>query len=197
MGAPGGLYRPTPRGYNGNPTGRGAQPSVPPTSDFSADWWGPPTGLVRSRQATSAAGGSCRLLITVAVLLMMQAWSWGCGNSPAAWRAITVATPHLFLINVAWAWGRARPTPVGSDWRCPRRLPRSRSLVGPAAYEPYRQAVMGVGPGTMVLMSGPAGQQCHAAGRSSQVRRAVAVPVLGKGRGVGFIVATPLPRPPR
>ena len=24
MGAPGGLYRPTPRGYNGNPAGRGA-----------------------------------------------------------------------------------------------------------------------------------------------------------------------------
>ena len=64
-----------------------------------ADWWAPPTGLVRSRQAASAAGGSCRLLITVAVLLMTQARSCGHGNSPAAWRAITVATPHLFLIN--------------------------------------------------------------------------------------------------
>ena len=78
-----------------------------------ADWWVPLTGLVRSRQAASAAGGSCRLLITVAMLLMTQAWSWGRGNSPAAWRAITVATPHLFLINGAWAWGRARPTPPG------------------------------------------------------------------------------------
>ena len=104
---------------------------MPPTSDFSADCWGPPTGLVRSRQAASAAGGSCRLLITVAVLLMTQAWSWGRGNSPAAWRAITVATPHLFLINGAWAPGEGsadspRPTPDGSDWRFSHRLPRSR-----------------------------------------------------------------------
>ena len=38
-----------------------------------ADWWAPPTGLVRSRQAVSAAGGSCRLLITIAVLLMTRA----------------------------------------------------------------------------------------------------------------------------
>ena len=69
------------------------------------DWWAPLTSLVQSRQAAFAAGGSCRLLITVAVLLMMQAWSWGRGNSPAAWRAITVATPHLFLINGVWARG--------------------------------------------------------------------------------------------
>ena len=96
-----------------------------------ADWWAQPTGLVRSRQAASAAGGSCRLLITVAVLLMMQAWSWGRGNSPVAWRAITVATPHLFLINGAWASGEGSddspgPTPDGSDWWLSRRLPRSR-----------------------------------------------------------------------
>ena len=37
-----------------------------------ADWRAPPTGLVRSRQAASAVVGSCRLLITVAVLLMTQ-----------------------------------------------------------------------------------------------------------------------------
>ena len=49
MGAPGGLYRPTPRGYNGNPTGRGAQPSVTALAGFCGDCWGPP------------AGGSCRL----------------------------------------------------------------------------------------------------------------------------------------
>ena len=96
-----------------------------------ADWWAPPTGLVRSRQAASAAGGSCRPLITVAVLLMTQAWSWGRGNSPAAWWAITVATPHLILINGAWAPGEGSadspgPTPDGSDWRFSRRLPRSR-----------------------------------------------------------------------
>ena len=86
-----------------------------------ANWCAPPTGSVRSRQAASAAGGSCRLLITVAVLLMTQARSWGRGNSPAAWQVITVATPHLFLINGAWAprEGSADspgPTPDGSNW---------------------------------------------------------------------------------
>ena len=60
-----------------------------------ADWWAPPTGLVRSRQAAPAARGSCRLLITVAVMLMTQAWSGERGYSPAAWRAITVAIPRL------------------------------------------------------------------------------------------------------
>ena len=89
-----------------------------------ANWRAPPTGLVRSRQAASAAGGSCWLLITVAVLLMTQAWSWGRGNSPAAWRAITVATPHLILINGAWAPGKGSadspgPTPDGSDCGSP------------------------------------------------------------------------------
>ena len=44
MGAPGGLYRPAPRGYNGNPAGRGSQPSVSQAAVFSADYWGPPTG---------------------------------------------------------------------------------------------------------------------------------------------------------
>ena len=32
---------------------------------------------------------------TVAVLLVMQAWSLGRGNSAAVYRAITVAIPHL------------------------------------------------------------------------------------------------------
>ena len=78
-----------------------------------ADWWAPPTGLVRSRQAASATGGSCRLLITVAVLLMTRAWSWGRGNSPAAWRAITIATPHHILINGAWGPGEGSADSTG------------------------------------------------------------------------------------
>ena len=41
MGAPGGLYRPTPRGYNGNPTGNWSQPSVSTLAGFSAGWWVP------------------------------------------------------------------------------------------------------------------------------------------------------------
>ena len=44
MSALGGLYRPTPRGYNGNPTGRGAQPSVTALAGFWADCWGPLAG---------------------------------------------------------------------------------------------------------------------------------------------------------
>ena len=132
MGALGVFYRPTPRGTMVIRLGAGPAVSA---SDLRllrrllgpADWWAPPTGLVRSRQAASAAGGSCRLLITVAVLLMTQAWSWGRGNSPAAWRAITVATPHLILINGAWAPGEGSadspgPTPDGSDWWSSCRL---------------------------------------------------------------------------
>ena len=49
MDAPGGLYRPTPRGYNGNQAGHWSQPSVSKLAGFSAGHWGPPTG------------GSCRL----------------------------------------------------------------------------------------------------------------------------------------
>ena len=43
-GCPGGLYRPTPWGYNSNPAGRGSQPSVSQTAILPASFWGPPTG---------------------------------------------------------------------------------------------------------------------------------------------------------
>ena len=36
MGAPGGLYRPTPRGYTCNPAGHWSQPSVSTLTGFSA-----------------------------------------------------------------------------------------------------------------------------------------------------------------
>ena len=152
-----------------------------------ADWWAPPTGPVRSRQAASTAGGSYRLLITVVVLIMTRASSWSRGNSPAAWRAITIATPHHILINGAWAPGEGSadsqgPTPDGFDWWSSCRLLGSHRPVGPAASKPYRQAVVGAGFGPAVLMSGPAWQQCHAVRRSSGIRRAVAMPALGKGR---------------
>ena len=42
MGAPGGLYRPTPRGYNGNPTGNWPQLSVSTPAGSSAGCWVPP-----------------------------------------------------------------------------------------------------------------------------------------------------------
>ena len=48
-GCPGGLYRPTPGGYNSNPAGRGSQPSVSQVAVFPAGFWGPPTGGSRGQ----------------------------------------------------------------------------------------------------------------------------------------------------
>ena len=61
---------------------------------------GPLTGLVQSRKAAPAARGSCRLLITVDVMLMTLAWSGERGYSPAAWWEITIATPGLIWLMV-------------------------------------------------------------------------------------------------
>ena len=74
MGALRGLYRPTPQGYNGNLARCRTRLSVSLVAGFSAGCWGPPTGLVLSRQAASAAGGS-GWLVTVAARLMSHAWS--------------------------------------------------------------------------------------------------------------------------
>ena len=54
---------------------------------------------------------------------------------------------------------------------------------------------MGAGFGPAVLMSGLAWQQCHAARRSSGVRRAVAMPALGKGQERASLLALPRPVP--
>ena len=86
---------------------------MPLASIFSTDHWGPPTGLVRSRQAASAAHGSCRLLITVAIMLMTQARSWERGYSPAAWWAITVATLCLVLLMARGSQRSGGPTAGG------------------------------------------------------------------------------------
>ena len=85
MGAPGGLYRPTPWGYNGNPTERGSQPSVSQAAvlpaGFSAGSWGPPPGgpcrlaWCGADRPRPPRAGLCRLQITVAVPLMTQARS--------------------------------------------------------------------------------------------------------------------------
>ena len=113
MGALGGLYRPTPQGYNGNPAGCRTRLSVSLVAGFSADCRGPATGLVQSRQAAPAARGSCRLLITVAVTLMTLAWSGERGYSPAAWQEITVATPRLIWLMACGPRGRSGPTAGG------------------------------------------------------------------------------------
>ena len=44
MGALGGLYRPTPQGYNGNLAVCWARLSVSLVAGFSAGCWGPPPG---------------------------------------------------------------------------------------------------------------------------------------------------------
>ena len=56
MGAPGGLYRPTPRGYNCNPAGHWSHPSVSTLAGFSAGRWGPPTGGSRRLPASWSTG---------------------------------------------------------------------------------------------------------------------------------------------
>ena len=113
MGALEGLYRPTPQGCNGNLAGCRTRLSVSLIAGFSAGYWGSPPGLVQSRQAVPTACGSCQLLITIAVPLMMQAWSWGHGYSSATWRAITVATTHLVWLMACGTLGRGTPTPGG------------------------------------------------------------------------------------
>ena len=61
MGVPGGLYRPTPQGYNGNLAGRGSQPSVSVLASLSAGHWGPPTGGPRWLPASWSTGRPHRL----------------------------------------------------------------------------------------------------------------------------------------
>ena len=100
MGFLGGLYRPTPQGYNGNLVGRGSQPSVSRAAVLPAGLWGPPTGGSRGQAEHCAA------------LLMTQAWSLGHGNSAAIYRAITVAIPHPIWLMARGALGRSRPTPL-------------------------------------------------------------------------------------
>ena len=100
MGAPRGLYRPIPRGYNGNPTGHGAQPSVTALTGFCAGCWGPPTGGSRRLPAPWSTGrphcpGPGRRLITVASSCRRELHRGKRGYSTAACQAIAVAFPRL------------------------------------------------------------------------------------------------------
>ena len=107
-GCPGGVYIGLPPGGT-MVIWLGAGPSRlshrPPSS--------PPTAGARRLAGPTGESG------TVAVILMMQAWSLGRGNSAAVYRAITVVTPHLVRLMARGPRGRGRPTP-GS------RLPRGR-----------------------------------------------------------------------
>ena len=154
MGSPGGLYRPTPRGYNGNPTGRGPQPSVSHAAVLPAGFWGPPTG------------GSCGQSEHCAALLMTQAWSWGRGNSAAVCQAITVATPHPIWFMACGALAGRRPTP----WRPTPSGPSSGALAvsdsptdqWPCDLWAVQAGVVGTVHHTLWLRSGEAWQQCRA-----------------------------------
>ena len=94
MGAPGGLYRPTPRGCNGNPAGHGAQLSVATLAGFCAGWWVPPAaGSLVDRQAPlsralSAAGYYCSILVTRA----SPRWAWLQCRRPAGDRCSLTAS---------------------------------------------------------------------------------------------------------
>ena len=100
MGAPGGLYRLTPRGYNGNPAGRGPQPSVSTLAGFCArllgpaGWWVPPAaGSLVDRQAPlsralSVAGYCCSILVTRA----SPRWAWLQCRRPAGDRCSLTAS---------------------------------------------------------------------------------------------------------
>src|SRR3954469_16777981 len=115
MGAPGSLYRPTPRGYNGNLAWRGSQLSVSLAAVFSADSWGPPpVDPVDEPGHCSHASDD--------VGLVMGSWQQcrrpvgdHCGHSPS----------HL-VNGVRDPWeGRADyqgPTPTGSVFRHSCRL---------------------------------------------------------------------------
>ena len=154
MGAPEGLYRPTPGGTIVIRLGVGPSrlslrpPSSPPASG-----------------AHRLAGPADRLG-TVATLLVMQAWSSGHGNSAAVYRAITVATPHLVWLMARGALGRSRPTPG-------RPTPPGPSSGAQAGFSPrtdrrpcrlrvVQAGVVGTVHGALWLRSGQAWQQCRA-----------------------------------
>jgi len=182
MGALGGLYRPTPQGYNGNPAGRGPSrqclrpPSSPPTVGARrlvgpADWLGTePTGRVRRGRVLPAADYCSRASNDAG--LIMESW-----QQPRRLAGDHYCHSPSHLINGAWAPGEDL-----ADWWSTCRLMGSHWLVGPAAPGSYRQAVVGAGFGPSVLMSGSSRQQCHAGRRSLEVRHAMAMPAPGKGR---------------
>ena len=136
MDALGGLYRPTPRGTMVIRLGVGPAVSLSGRRLIRqllgpANWWAPLTGLVWSRQAASAAGGSlpaadyCSRASNDAGSVM---WSW---RQPRRLAGNHCGHYLSCLINGAWGpWeGSADfwwPTPTQADWWCFRRLSYAR-----------------------------------------------------------------------
>ena len=153
MGAPGGLYRPTPRGTIVIRLGAGpSRLSLRPPSSL------PASGAHR-------LAGPADRLDTVAALLMTQAWSLGRGNSVAVYRVITSDIPDLIWLMARGALGRSRPTPG-------RPTPTGPSSGTQAAFGPptdrrprclrgVQAGVVGTVYYALWLRSGQAWQQCR------------------------------------
>ena len=147
MGALGGLYRPTPQGYNGNLAGCGSQPSVSMLAGFSAGHWGPPTGGSRRLPASWPARQPHRMgALSVARYC-------GLASDDEGFVEVSVATvgrlggSHCSLTSscllngapasrkgVAGFWGPATPL---ADWERLGRPHASLWLRRPAARGPY------------------------------------------------------------
>src|SRR4051812_36389038 len=107
MGAPGGLYRPTPRGYNGKLAQRGSRLSVSLAAVFSADSWGPPLAGPADEPARCSHASDGEGLVTGSWQQCRRPAGNRCGHSPS------------YLVNgVRDPWeGLADsqgPTPTGS-----------------------------------------------------------------------------------
>ena len=159
MGAPGGLYRPTPRGYNGNPTGNWSQPSVSTLAGFSAGWWVPPAaGYLVDRPAPpprvlSAAAYCSRAsddegFVEVSVATVVRLGGYHCSLTSSCLLNGAPASRK----GVAGFW---RPATLLADWERPGRLHASLWLKGPAARGPYGSRSW--------VTSRPAWLQCRAA----------------------------------
>ena len=141
MGAPGGLYRPTPRGYNGNPTGIWSQSSVSMLAGFSAGCWVPPAaGYSVDRPAPPprvlSAAAYCSLasddegFVEVSVAIVGRLGGSHCSLTSSCLLNGAPASRK----GVAGFWGPATPL---ADWERPGRLHASLWLKGPAARGPY------------------------------------------------------------
>ena len=187
MGAPGGLYRPTPRGYNGNPTGNWPQPSVSTPAGFSAGCWVPPAaGYLIDRPAPPPrvlpAAAYCSLacdgegFVEVSMAIVDRLGGYHCNLTSSC------------LLNVAptsrkGSAGFWRPAMLSSDWERPGRLHASLWLKGPAVLGPYRSGSW--------MTSRLAWLQCRAA-RETSVPYGLLEPRPPRASGVvGRTVATP------
>ena len=143
MGAPGGLHRPTPRGYNGNPTGNGSQPSVSTLAGFSAGCWVPPAAgylvdrLVPLPRVLSAAADCNRAsddegFVEVSVATVGRLGGYHCSLTSSCLLKWAPASRK----GVAGFW---RPAMLSADWERSGRLHASLWLKGPAVLGPYRR----------------------------------------------------------